>query len=602
MIPEKGDFTRISAPGLLLHIAESGLTGILYLKQEETLKALHFDGGHLVWAISNSVEDKLERILLEEHLVDELTLNRIRRQQSGTALGKSLIEKGLLSVEQLVECTRLQFKRILDDVLAWNRGGFQIIASPPPENLFKMDLDLVSMVFNFVLENVSVDQVHQRIPDLSVRPESRADDKRVQAFNLSQKKREFLSHFSGRESIEDILSRYADSHRDALMKVVYFFLLADLVRLPGEPAPMDDPLGEPQQAFSADLSPESSATVTAESETVPRRQAEDGSMPQATDDKETEAPDAVGAPESVLDLDLESAEPAPEFYSFTDLNRKQSAHDMVGPESLDGADSHVAETEPDSFAFDKEKEPQSELDFSIADEVPVETSVDDLVKRETRQGRQVNMLLIMIFAILVTSGAIFLLLTSDTQDIPASDTKPTVQKVAAENKKSGERDTLPAKEQATAKSPAMVDTRADAGKKSRIKDTDPQKAEQSEKKTPATIRPVAGGDAPLQLLRSGRYLEAAQAWRSQMAQEMSGFSILLELDCLTASVGAAFKRIHEPDKFFLLPRKRGNRNCFLVMWGRFSSEDSALEAMRGLPAYFLNQDPPARVIDLATYR
>lgn len=600
MIPEKGDFARISSPGLLLHIAESGLTGILYLKQEETLKALHFDGGRLVWAISNSVEDKLERILMEGHLVDELTLNRIRRQQSGTALGKSLVEKGLLSVEQLVECTRLQFKRILDDVLTWTRGGFQIIESPPPENLFKMDLDLVSMVFNFVLENVSLDQVHQRIPDLSVRPESHADDTRIQAFDLSQKKREFLSHFNGKESIEDILSRYADSHRDALLKVVHFFLLADLVRLPGDPPPMADPLGEPQQSIPADRSPAASALLTGDNETDPRKLAGDLSMPEPPDDGEAAPAQAVDAPESVLDLDLESAEPAPEFYSFTDMNRDASGLSMVGPESLDGVDLDGGEASPDSPALAKEKKPESELDFSIPEEAPVETSVDDMIKRETRQGRQVNLLLIIIFAILVTSGAIFLLLTSGNGDIPASDTIRTVQTGAAVTGTPGERATASAKEPKIEKSPPQATARMDAGEKTGSVQTDSKPEVQVEKKAPA--RPVPGGDSPLQLLRSGRYHEAAQTWRSQMAEEMSGFSILLELDCLTASVGAAFKRIHEPDKFFILPRKRGDRTCYLVMWGRFNSEDSAMKALSGLPAYFLNQDPPAKVIDLATYR
>lgn len=602
MIPEKGDFSSISSPGLLLHIAESGLTGILYLKQEETLKALHFDGGRLVWAISNSVEDKLERILLEGGLVDELTLNRIRRQQSGTALGKSLVEKGLLSVEQLVECTRLQFKRILDDVLSWTRGGFQLIESPPPENLFKMDLDLVPMVFNFVLENVSSDQVHQRIPDLSVQPESRADDRRIQAFSLSQKKQEFLSHFNGQESVEDVLSRYADSHRDALLKVVYFFLLADLVRLPGDPAPIEATVAETQQSYPGDFSAAPSPQLTKDNETVPRKRDEGPSIPQQPDHGEPETPDVVVPPESVLDLDLESAEPAPEFYSFSDLNREENNPDMADPEFLDGADFAAGEVHSDSFAFDKEKDLENELDFSIPEQPPAETSVDDMIKRETRQGRQVNMLLVMIFAILVTSGAIFLLLTSGNKDVPVSAPVPAVQNGAAKNTRSADQATTPEKKRITEKSPAVVGAGADAGEKARLAGTDQETEAQAEKKVPVPARPAVGGDSPLQLLRRGRYLEAAQSWRSKMAEEMSGFSILLELDCLTSSVGAAFKRIHEPDKFFILPRKRGDRTCFLVMWGRFNNEQSAREALSSLPAYFRNQDPPAKVIDLATYR
>ncbi|MBN1197523.1 MAG: hypothetical protein JXA62_08970, partial [Candidatus Aminicenantes bacterium] len=269
---------------------------------------------------------------------------------------------------------------------------------------------------------------------------------------------------------------------------------------------------------------------------------------------------------------------------------------------LDGADLNGGETSPDSPALAIGKEPESELDFSIPEEASAETSVDDMIKRETRQGRQVNLLLIIIFAILVTSGAIFLLLTSGNGNIPASDAIRTVQKGTAETGRPGERATAPGKDPIKEKSPPQVAARMRAGEKIESVQTDSKPEGQVEKKAPTTSRPFPSSGAPLQSLRNGRYHEAAQTWRSQMADEMSGFSILLELDCLPASVGAAFSRIHEPDRFFLLPRKRGDRTCYLVMWGRFSSEDSARKALSSLPAYFLNQDPPAKVIDLATYR
>ncbi len=589
-IPEKGDFGKISSPSLLLYIAESGLTGILYVKQEETLKALHFDGGRLVWAISNSVEDKLERILLEGRLVDELTLNRLRRQQSGTALGKSLVEKGLLSVEQLVECTRLQFKRILDDVLAWTRGGFQVIESPPPENLFKMDLDMVSMVFNYVLENVSLDQVHQRIPDLSVRPQSRADEERIQAFNLSQKKREFLTHFNGGQSVEEILSRYADSHRDALLKVVYFFLLADLVRLPHDPGPFDSQDIEVQQPAEGAVSRSPFPGLDMEAEGIE-------SAPTSVE-RDMEVPEALDAPESLLDLDVESAEPAPDFYSFADGLDRDREQDLIGLSS--NPDFPGAEDESPGFTVSAIDENALEPDFPVSGAGPAEVNVDDMIKRETRQGRQLNLLLLMIVAILVTGGSIFLLLTSGHKDIPA--TVSAVKKETHTEKKPASPPVDAEKRTRSAEAAVSTASRGDHDPVTRPAGTGPRAERQASEKKP--VPAVAGNDSPpaAQLLRSGRYLDAARVWRTAMSGNMNGFSILLELDCLTASVAAAFKRIHEPEKFFLLPRDRDGRTCFLVMWGRFNSQAEAEKALSGLPAYFRRQDPPAKVVDLAAYR
>jgi len=590
MIPEKGDFANIAAPALLLRIAESGLTGILYLKQEETLKALHFDTGRLVWAISNSVEDKLERILLEGRLVDELELNRLRRQQSGAALGKSLLERGLLSVEQLVECTRMQFKRILDDVLAWTRGGFQVIESPPPENLFKMDLDLVSMVFNFVLENVSADQVRKRFQDLSVCPESRAEESRLPVFNLSQKKQEFLAHFNGRQSLEAVLSHYADSHRDALLKVAYFFLLADLVRLPGEPGPMDEPLTEPTESIPDDSQlPEPSPP---EPERVPRRT-------EGVIVNELLAADVEAPAETLVDLDVDSAEPAPEFYSFSDLEKKEEEDpDIVIPEPPEQIGPDGGESQADLFAFADETD-------DLSGQSPAKAlDVDDMLKKEkaSRQGRQLNLLLILVVAILVTGGAIFLLLTSGDEKIPLSPKPVDEKQVTAPDVRKTQEPLATKVKPVTERTIRQTDASPDGKKATQVPSVAKSAPEKTAAGVSASLPLDSKASSALQLLRRGRYLAAARQWRAGMAGEMTGFSILLEMDCQTISVGAAFKRIHEPDAFFLLPRKLGDRTCFLVMWGRFETEQEAGNALRGLPAYFLNQDPPAKIVKLAAYR
>jgi len=600
MISEKGDFARIAAPVLLLRIAESKLTGILYLKQEDTLKALHFDGGRLVWAISNSVEDKLERILVEGRLVDELKLNRIRRQQSGAALGKTLVEKGLLSVEQLVECTRLQFKRILDDVLNWNRGGFQVIESPPPENLFKMDLDLVSMVFNFVLEHVTPDQVQQRIPDLSVHPESRADDSRVAAFNLSQKKREFLTLFNGRQSVANILSHYADSHREALLKVVYFFLLADLIRLPGESDPMekgDD--AEPDKVSVESSLPDSLPGID-KLEPLPIRENKDLPPLKFPEDEEPELPADNEAPEALVNLDVDSAEPGPEFYSFTDEQPEAESSEINLPETEDLLDP-VMDSPPEARAYSfADSDPEEEIDISPG-EPSGDLDVDAMLRGEksSRQGRQVNMLLILVVAILVTGGAIFLLLMSGGDEMPSASTPGPAEKTLTQKAdtvgKSAPSEVIQVKEKAS------LQTAATGGeKKKEIAKTPGRTAAKPDRSV--TPPPTAAGPDPMELLKRGRYTEAANRWRSRLSGNMAGYSILLELDCQTVSVGAAFNRIHNPESFFLLPRSRGDRTCYLVMWGRFESREEAATALKTLPAYFLNQDPPAKVVALSNYR
>ena len=534
MVPEKGDFSKISAPGLLLRIAESELTGILYLKLADTLKALHFNGGRLVWAISNSVEDKIERIILEGRLVDELELQRLQSKKSGATLGKALVEKGLLSVEQLVECTRIQFKRILDDVLSWTRGGFQVIQSPPPENLFKMDMDMVSLVFSYVLENVSEKTVHAHIPDPHVRLEGSRNEERIARFSLSQKKREFLSLFDGRQGLDVVLGRYAESHHNALMKVVYFFILAGLLSLPGEeqPRPVLDFTPDPEEPQLPVIEDDEGA------EALPL-------LEELTEPEGSHEPMTVDPPETVVNLDMADQSPESDFYSFED------------------------------------SETSGDIELEVAEEESLKPVDVDAMLRDASPGkRQINVLFLLVVAILVTAGVIFILLMS------GEDESPVTQSVSP-RKSAQMRKVVPPPQKEIAP------------------EIEPEPREKTEKSV--TVKPETSrraevkGPSPLDLVRRRDYLKAAEIWHAGFPSMKQKFSILLELDCQPASVGNAFNRIHAPGEFWLLLRKLGGKTCFLVLWGRFNTAEDAERARQGLPRYFLTQNPPARVFQLAEY-
>ncbi len=43
------------------------------------------------------------------------------------------------------------------------------------------------------------------------------------------------------------------------------------------------------------------------------------------------------------------------------------------------------------------------------------------------------------------------------------------------------------------------------------------------------------------------------------------------------------------------------RNCFLVLWGQFTSQQEAESAIKGVPQYFWQQQSPPRDLELRPY-
>jgi hypothetical protein len=230
MFSEKGSLKDISAMKLLLTVFEQGLTGILYIKREDILKVLYFSRGKLIWAISNSDVDKLENILAAKGLVPMEAINNVKKQaRVSDSIGKLLVEKGLITLEQLIESSKIQLKRIINSIFKWKDGGFQFVKEAPPERLLSLDLDVTQFVIDYIVDEVDISDIWKEIGSLQVEFIKNPDVQKVERYPLSDKQKELLNSFDGKQKLETILSRHSSGHRESLLKVIYFYLLAELL-------------------------------------------------------------------------------------------------------------------------------------------------------------------------------------------------------------------------------------------------------------------------------------------------------------------------------------------------------------------------------------
>lgn len=230
MISEKGTLKDTPVMKLLLAVFEQTLTGILYVKNEEVLKVLYFNRGKLIWAISNSDEDKLENILGARDLVDPNILIKVKREAHvSESIGKILVEKGLITLEELIDSSKMQLKKIIFSILKWKTGGFQFVKDAPPERLLSLDLSITNFIVDFILDEMDISDIWKEIGSLQVELIKNPDEEKISKFRLSEKQIILLNSFSGKDKLETVLSRYSGGHRESLLKIIYFFLMSELL-------------------------------------------------------------------------------------------------------------------------------------------------------------------------------------------------------------------------------------------------------------------------------------------------------------------------------------------------------------------------------------
>ena len=569
MISEKGSLKDTSVIKLLLTIFEQTLTGILYFKNEDVLKVLYFNRGKLIWAISNSEEDKLENILIGRKLVDRDVMVKIKREAHvSESIGKLLVEKGLITLEELIDTSKSQLRYIILSILKWKEGGFQFIKDAPPERLLSLDLNITDFIVDYILEELDISEIWKTIGSLQIEFIKNPDEEKLLKYNLSQKQKELLNSFTGSISLETILSRYSGGHRESLLKIIYFFLMAEL--LIKKEFDLSD-----SSAFDEDSGFDPFAESTPPQDTHGDVSHEDSNK------------------------DRDSFEPS---YSF-----KQSA---PARDEEDQDDYTFEKPEPEKPGFTEEPAP-----------VPVPRGKGKIEKGSER--KKIKMLnLVMVILILVLGGIILLILpmmlnetpedklmktTKDGDIITIDQTPLTKDEQAGEEDKA--QDTAAAKP-AEDKTETAPETTTSAKEPQEVKETPvktqqelPKKVEEKkvEEKKEEPKPKLTPGKSAMAYFREGNLIIAGDIWRQELIKSGHRYSILLELDCQKESVLNAFSRITSKSDFFILNKKSGKRTCFLVMYGKYLTRQEAVEGIDKVPQYFWQQASPPQVMELANY-
>ncbi len=240
----RGNLSALPLPELLIQLRRGTSTGILSVESEGTRKAVYFHDGRVVFATSNSPNDRLGETLLrlgkisvEEYEVSLGQISHGRRQ------GKVLIEMGAMAPQDLWEGVETQVREIIFSLFEWASGEFVFESTTlPQKEKVTVSFDPLVLVLEGLRRIDPDGALKGRLPDPGLILECLKD---VDQSSLEPYERHILSVVDGQRSVSDIC-RESEIGDGETQKALYALFCAGFLRVrgrkiraAGEPASRD---------------------------------------------------------------------------------------------------------------------------------------------------------------------------------------------------------------------------------------------------------------------------------------------------------------------------------------------------------------------------
>lgn len=227
----KGNLSALPLPELLIQLRRSGSTGILSVEFEGTRKAVYFHNGQVVFATSNSPNDRLGETLLRLGKISveeyEMSLQQISH---GRRQGKVLIEMGAMAPQDLWEGVETQVREIVFSLFEWAAGEFVFESTTlPQKEKVTVSFDPLTLVLEGLRRIDPEGALKGRYPDPGLILECNKD---IDLKGLEPFEKHILNAVDGRRSVAEIC-RESEIGDAETMKTLYALFCGGFLRVRG---------------------------------------------------------------------------------------------------------------------------------------------------------------------------------------------------------------------------------------------------------------------------------------------------------------------------------------------------------------------------------
>ncbi len=163
-----GNLQTVSLSDLLQLISAAGKTGMLFISRDDQKREIYFMKGSIIYATSFGSEDELlGNLVLRRRKILKLDLKRALTLQKLTPkrLGTTLLEMGVLTKEELIECLQYQIEEIIYNLFGWNSGEFIFFEGRlPPADQITTQLNTMNVIMEGSRRIDEWIQIQQTLP------------------------------------------------------------------------------------------------------------------------------------------------------------------------------------------------------------------------------------------------------------------------------------------------------------------------------------------------------------------------------------------------------------------------------------------------------
>lgn len=247
----RGKFGETFVADIIREIRTQNLSGVLRLSQGKILKAVFFENGLPVFAISNLKSEQIGEALVRFQMITPENLaDALKAQATRERLGQTLLRLQLLTPEKLENGLRRNMSDIICSVFDWTAGEYTFDERARAEH----DVKLTILTADIILEGArrirDVKFVRHAIYDMdrTVRLTS-IDELRNQGIRLQPHEAYVMSRADVPTTIEDLL-KICGLPEDKALRAIYGLVAAGMLDI--DPLtvarPQQNAAGEPKAA------------------------------------------------------------------------------------------------------------------------------------------------------------------------------------------------------------------------------------------------------------------------------------------------------------------------------------------------------------------
>lgn len=576
---------------ILGQLYRDGETGTLLCQSGATAKYIYFQGGQILFAASNSLEDKFTQILLEEGKLKEEQIDMAMAKKGSKTIAKALTELGYISSADLIESLIKQVYRIVTSLLKWEKGTATFKPDSLPQGVAKLPLSTPRLILDVAL---AVDNRHYIMQILGgidkVILINKAEMDVVLGLPLNPEEIQIVKSTDGIRTIENI----ATISQSNAFTTAKFFLglncigLAQTKKIVETVNAEENVLKVNQEEKKVDLSFLDKALPSSEEN-------DEVKFEVSAETKKEERPFQSIVPESEtfkpITMEEKGVDSSPSQETTIEMKEEEAS-----PPSLFSENFLPAEEKREEESF-----------FEIPEiHLPPPHSMPKRRKKKTK-------MIITSFGILfgivaITLGFLYLFSENGKELNPPPPSLPKVPSVTKTVKTE--------QEQGKKQQEQILDSKAQIGKsldkekpisnenvkeeekqseklvvKEEIKKEEIKETKIQNKKEKETQEFVQ--DSYESLLK-GDYDQAAEGFKTIYSSKKGGFTIAIMLACERDSIAKALAESNNSRELIIFPYNFKGRNCFRVIWGYYIKREEAENAFKTLPSVF--KDSGAKVV------